>query len=118
MQIIVDANGDGTFKHTDMGIQMSVYTMIMPGEHDDKLAWPYTGTVTIEVENWETDRHHLQSKVWYSTVRALGYGNRPTGEEGNSTWVMASPAKRSVENGNMKHLYICSDILYLKVFLR
>lgn len=115
MEIIVDANGGGTFNDPDVGIQMSVYVTIIPGEHDDKLTWPYTGAMTIEVINWDTDENHLRSMVGYSSLTALGYGDRATGKKCNSTWVMASSRKSKVQKTNCNYLH--SDILYLKIVL-
>ena len=34
------------------GSHLLIYGMIMKGEHDDNLQWPFTGTISIELLNW------------------------------------------------------------------
>ena len=55
--IKVMANGCKSGK----GTNITMSAMIMKGEHDDHLSWPFTGTIIIEVLNWlEDNRHHKQ----------------------------------------------------------
>ena len=53
----VFANGYNTGK----GNNITISAIIMKGQHDDHLNWPFTGTIVIEVLNWiEDKRHHKQ----------------------------------------------------------
>ena len=53
----VIANGYNTGK----GSNVTISAIIMKGQHDDHLEWPFTGTIIIEVLNWiEDKRHHKQ----------------------------------------------------------
>ena len=53
----VIANGYNTGK----GSNVTISAIIMKGQHDDHLKWPFTGTIIIEVLNWiEDKRHHKQ----------------------------------------------------------
>ena len=35
---------------------LSIYVCIMKGQHDDRLQWPFTGTIIIELLNWLEDK--------------------------------------------------------------
>ena len=37
---------------------MSLHAILMKGEYDDTLAWPFTGDVKIEILNWREDKNH------------------------------------------------------------
>ena len=57
--VIVRANGGGRGEgtHVSVGIQM------MKGEYDDSLTFPFRGTFTIEIINWQEDRHHIRGVI-------------------------------------------------------
>ena len=43
------------------GSNITMSAIIMKGQHDDHLKWPFTGTIIIEVLNWLEDKgHHKQ----------------------------------------------------------
>ena len=43
------------------GSNITMSAIIMKGQHDDHLKWPFTGTFIIEVLNWLEDKgHHMQ----------------------------------------------------------
>ena len=43
------------------GTNITISAIIMKGQHDDHLKWPFTGTIIIEILNWREDsRHHKQ----------------------------------------------------------
>ena len=50
----VFANGAASGK----GSHLSIYAYIMKGQHDDRLQWPFTGTIIIELLNWLEDKGH------------------------------------------------------------
>ena len=54
MCIDVDANGHGVGE----GTHVSVFACLMKGDNDDSLAWPFTGSVTIELLNQLEDNKH------------------------------------------------------------
>ena len=56
MCLRIDSNGNGTSK----GTHVSVFTCLLPGEYDDYLTWPCTGTVTIEILNQLENQNHYQ----------------------------------------------------------
>ena len=44
--------------NTTKDTYMSLYASLMKGEHDDTLAWPFTGDVVVEILNWREDKNH------------------------------------------------------------
>ena len=50
----VCANGYGSGE----GSHLSIYAYIMKGQHDDRLQWPFTGTIIFELLNWLEDKEH------------------------------------------------------------
>ena len=67
MMLCVYANGHGRGK----GTHMSCYTVLVPGEYDDELGWPFQGEVTVELLNQYKDEDHkkLIIKYDYSTPK-------------------------------------------------
>ena len=59
MCLMVDANGNGT----GAGTHVSMFVYLMRGEYDDRLVWPFRGTITIElinqINNWEHVKYTL-----------------------------------------------------------
>ena len=55
----VFANGAGSGK----GSHLSIYVYIMKGQHDDRLQWPFTGTIIIELLNWLEDKEHFKGTL-------------------------------------------------------
>ena len=64
----VDANGYGSGE----GSHLSIFAYIMKGQHDDRLQWPFTGTIIIELLNWLEDKEHYQMTL---TVIEGEFGN-------------------------------------------
>ena len=42
---------------------MSIGAFIMKGQHDDRLQWPFTGTIIIELLNWLEDKGHYKKTL-------------------------------------------------------
>ena len=40
------------------GTHVSMYAYLLTGDHDDKLIWPFTGDIVIEILNWKSDHSH------------------------------------------------------------
>ena len=59
----VYANGNGSGK----GSHLSIYALIMKGQHDDRLQWPFTGTIIIELLNWLGDKGHYKRSLSIDT---------------------------------------------------
>ena len=76
----VDANGDGNGKLK--GSHLSIYAFIMKGQHDNRLQWPFTGTIIIELLNWLEDKGHYKKTlsidtddIFFRVITEEEYGN-------------------------------------------
>ena len=49
------------------GSHLSIYAYIMKGQHDDRLQWPFTGTIIIELLNWLEDKGHYKRTLLVGT---------------------------------------------------
>ena len=45
------------------GSHLSIFAYIMKGQHDDRLQWPFTGTIIIELLNWLEDKGHYKKTL-------------------------------------------------------
>ena len=59
----VDANGHGSGE----GSHLSIFAFIMKGQHDDRLQWPFTCTIIIELLNWLEDKEHYKMELSIDT---------------------------------------------------
>ena len=59
----VFANGYGSGE----GSHLSIFAYIMKGQHDDRLQWPFTGTIIIELLNWLEDKEHYKKTLTIDT---------------------------------------------------
>ena len=84
MCIKVDVNGYGCGNRS----HISVYAYLMRGENDDQLAWPFSGSVTVELVNQLEDKNHYSKKILFHSdntaskrpvdydIASSGYGHR------------------------------------------
>ena len=61
LQLVVYANGSGLGK----GTHLSVYVVLMKGEYDEELKWPFNANITIQLLNWSDDSNHIQDTIPY-----------------------------------------------------
>ena len=45
------------------GTNITISAIIMKGQHDDQLEWPFTGTIIIEILNWREGRRHFKQVI-------------------------------------------------------
>ena len=76
LQLRVDADGSSTAK----GTHVSVCVYLMKGENDDCLGWPFNGSVTVKLLNWNEDRNHLEHTFSTTSAADLQSFNRVTTE--------------------------------------
>ena len=78
MCVRVDANGNGSAK----GTHVSATAILMRGENDDNLTWPFTGSVTVELLNQLADKEHLQAVITFPDAKKDGkYNSRVVDRE-------------------------------------
>ena len=61
MQLCVNAYGDGPGK----GTHISVFLILMKGDFDDNLKWPFRGSVTIQILSQNGDSQHYTDCITY-----------------------------------------------------
>jgi hypothetical protein len=73
MQLKVFPNGTGE----GAGTHISMFVLIVPGEFDDLLAWPFCGIITVHLINQHKNGCSVVHKVNYTTVDSLKYREKP-----------------------------------------
>ena len=73
MQLKVFPNGTGE----GAGTHISVFVLIVPGEFDDLLAWPFCGIVTVYLINQRKNGPSVAHNVCYTSIDNLCYRERP-----------------------------------------
>ena len=61
MCIGLDAHGEGDGK----GTHVTVCVLLMRGENDDNVTWPFIGVVTVEILNQLADKEHHQQTITF-----------------------------------------------------
>ena len=66
----------GNYGGEDMGTHISVYAVLLKGDHDDKLSWAFVGEVTVTLLNQlENTNHYVQKiKIEQENKLTAGYG--------------------------------------------
>ena len=74
-KLCISAHANGL--DSGAGSHVSVYVQMMAGPNDDRLNWPFEGTVTIQIINWKRDKNHAQEVI--DIRRGDGASRRVTG---------------------------------------
>ena len=61
LRVYTNGNGSGKGNH------LTIHAVIMKGQHDDRLQWPFTGTIIIELLNWLEDKGHYKKTLFIDT---------------------------------------------------
>ena len=104
----VDANGSGSSK----GSQLSVFVVIMKGQHDNRLQWPFTGIIIIELLNWLEDKGHYKMTLPIGTNN--GFVRVTEGEYGNATGDAQFISQSSL-NSSTNPQYLYQDCIRVRV---
>ena len=107
MCVRVDPNGAGDGK----GTNVSVYLKILDRPYDDKLPWPFLGTVTLYLLNQSADDNHHREKIVFDTTCNARVG---------SAWGYAKFLSHTkVSNDQAKNIrYLMADTLYFRVTVK
>ena len=105
----VDVNGFGSAK----GSHLSIFVFIMKGQHDDRLQWPFTGTIIIELLNWLEDKEHYKKIV---TIDTSNYLDRVTeGEYGKCRGSSQFISHSSLTSSTTNTQYLYQDCIRVRV---
>ena len=69
LSVFANGNGDGKGSH------LSIFAHIMKGQHDDRLQWPFTGIIIIELLNWLEDKGHYKKAILFNKNHKGMYGS-------------------------------------------
>ena len=102
---------------TTKGTHMSLCAILMKGEYDDTLAWPFSGVVVIEMINWREDKNHQEYTLSFhkglqntSTNRVLTVGIASTGCD-----VQSVPHSTLSYNHSTNTEFLRNDCIHIKV---
>ena len=59
LKVVANGQNDGK------GTHVSAYVHLMAGEHDDKLSWPFSAEIELELLNRQADENHIQFSVQF-----------------------------------------------------
>ena len=98
------------------GTHVSVYAYLMRGENDDRLPWPFTGTVTVELLNQLEDKNHHSMLITFpqggrASQRVMDGEISPATTD-HSVYISHTDLSYS---GAKHHLYLEDDCLYFRV---
>ena len=104
MCVRVDPKGYGTSK----GTHVSIFLRILKGPYDDKLPWPFLGTVNFCLLNQSADDNHHRKKIVFDTTCNAGVG---------SFWGIGTfLSHTNVSNDQDENIrYLMADTLYFRV---
>jgi hypothetical protein len=71
---------------TSAGTDMSLYVCIMKGPYDNKLKWPFIGTVVIKLLDLAQDKEHIIRTVSFHKTVTREYSGQVTNGEMSGGW--------------------------------
>ena len=107
MCMSIDANGCGAGK----GTHVSVFTKLSEGCYDDRLHWPFLGTVTYELLNQLADDKHYNRVLVYGAVEDMHAGN----SIGKAKFLPHSSLSHDPATNTQ---YLLDDTLYFRVSVK
>ena len=106
--LTVDANGHDSGK----GSHLSIFAIIMKGQHDDHLQWPFIGTIIIELLNWLEDKGHYKMTISIDTNN--DFVRVTKGEYGENTGYGQFISQSSL-NSSTNPQYLYQDCIRVRV---
>ena len=107
--LVVRANGIGDGKAS----HLSICALIMKGQHDDRLQWPFTGTIIFELLNWLEDKKHYKMTLSIDTNDDI---NRVTeGEYGDPYGYNQFISQSSLTSSATNTQYLYQDCIRMRV---
>jgi hypothetical protein len=114
MRIFANGYGNGNGSH------VTVFTCFMPGDHDDKLKWPFEGVVTVNLLNQLDDKNHENDITKFDDTVPLKYRERVVGKEHGLGW--GTPkfiAHSSLDFSSASNCqYLKDDCLYFRICVK
>ena len=109
LKVFANGNASGEGSH------LSIYAYIMKGQHDDRLQWPFTGTIIIELLNWLEDKEHYKRKLTIDTNGGLHVVRVTEGEYGRSVGYPQFISHSSLTSSTTNTQYLYQDCIRVRV---
>ena len=108
----VVANGRGSGK----GTHLSLFVILLKGEYDDQLQWPFNASITVQLLNWSGDNSHKKKTINHRTA-PLEYRTRVTeGDRAPGGWGYGQFISHSVlESVSSDTRYINNDSVCFRI---
>ena len=74
LKVVPNGNGRGS------GTHISVGGIVMRGEYDNELEWPFEGDIRVELLNWRTDKNHHSDTIHFNRY-SIQYSSRVFDQE-------------------------------------
>ena len=111
LSLLVNANGH----YSDVGTHVSVYLHLMPGEFDNKLEWPFQGSINIQLLNQMENTMHYERILRFTGNK----GERVTEAEMAIAWGFDFISHRElIYNPQRNSCYLKNDVLHFRVALQ
>ena len=111
LRIHANGYGDGNSTHVSVGV------VLISGEYDDQLRWPFVGDVVVGLQNWKENKGHYKKTI---PVRAANGFNKVTeGVFGAPRGIRQFIAHSSLpynSTSNTEYLQTAQDCLKLRVY--
>ena len=107
--LIVYANGAGSGR----GSHLSIFACIMKGQHDDRLQWPFTGTIIFELLNWLEDKEHYKKTLTIDTSK--NFVRVTEGIYGNNFGTSQFISHSSLTSSTTNTQYLYQDCICVRV---
>ena len=107
--LVVFANGAGSGE----GSHLSIFAHIMKGQHDDRLQWPFTGTIMFELLNWLEDKEHHKMTLTINTNN--NFGRVTEGQYGNHRGYGQFISHSSLTSSTTNTQYLYQDCIRVRV---
>ena len=107
----VYANGYGSGK----GSHVTITAVIMKGQHDRHLKWPFTGTILIEVLNWLEDKQHCKHTLSIDKNNKIDRVSKGQFGDDYGLYKFVSHSTLNLSNENTQ--YICEDCICVRALV-
>ena len=99
--------GYGTCKST----HVSIYGYLLKGDYDDKLNWPFTADVVVDILNWRGDNNH------HRVVLQNGSHERVYGNEMKCVWAKSNAlAVQELSSSSSDPQYLSEDCMCIRIY--
>ena len=96
---------------------LAVFIHIVSGPNDDKLVWPFAGSVKMEILNQHRDhRHHSLTLHWNGAANEFRSAKKPAkGRENTGRGYPNFISHTDLENESTSHTYLKNDCIYFRI---